>query len=74
MRCIWKGKSEQDFLSRLRAFACLTYAHLEDVVRGRCIRDLEEHFAKVPISASKPIVTFRETVTEDLSDEGTEVS
>lgn len=33
--------------------------HLE-----RCIRDLEERFAKVEISVGKPIVPFRETIIE----------
>jgi ribosome assembly protein 1 len=36
--------------------------HLE-----RCLRDLRELFAKVPIRVSPPIVAFRETVTNDPS-------
>jgi len=36
--------------------------HLE-----RCLRDLRETFAKVPIRVSSPIVAFRETVTSDPS-------
>jgi ribosome assembly protein 1 len=36
--------------------------HLE-----RCLRDLRETFAKVPIRVSPPIVAFRETITSEPS-------
>lgn len=32
----------------------------------RCIGDLEERYAKVKLSVSKPIVMFKETITNDL--------
>ena len=38
--------------------------HLE-----RCVKDLEERFAKVDISVGKPIVPFRETIVEDIETE-----
>ncbi|MBW0480130.1 hypothetical protein O181_019845 [Austropuccinia psidii MF-1] len=35
--------------------------HLE-----RCLRDLRERFAKIPIQASKPIIPFRETAVQGI--------
>lgn len=34
---------------------------------NRCLNDLEERFAKVKLTASQPIVLFKETITMDLN-------
>lgn len=33
----------------------------------KCVRDLEENYAKVKLNVSKPIVSFRETIVPEAS-------
>lgn len=40
---------------------------LGEVHAEKCIRDLEDNYAKIKVNVSEPIVSFRETIVEEAT-------